>query len=139
MESITATELAKLRRDFLQDTVNYYNENPKRRSRNDRKCYYNGANAKGCEGDGCAIGRVLPLELRKHLDERFTNGGVPSGVRNVFGLLPDSLKVLECEFLERIQEFHDYNSFWDDESITSRGASQVDAICDEYQLEPISF
>lgn len=94
---------------FLQDTINYYWGDENRynvRMLNGMKhtCCYAPASDKS---DGCAIGRMLPIELCKELDQRFNGGTVTS----IFDDLPNWMKKLEQGFLRQLQILHDKEYF----------------------------
>jgi len=100
----------KTREEFLQDTINYYWGRP------DRTCGIEEPHYKGliCQyapvhnnTEGCAIGRVLPLELCKELDEN----NDPVTAHNVFKALPKWMQDLGNDFLGSIQLCHDLRVF----------------------------
>lgn len=95
-----ANNIKLLRKIFLIETIFYY------------LFHKRGISMFGCTYTaGCAIGRVLPMNLRIILDKGDNNG---TGVSNryIFDQLPDKLKKLDKLFLREMQRLHDSHSNW---------------------------
>ena len=108
--------------EFLEDTVSYFAANPTlRRNIADGACRYYPI----WEGsEGCAIGRHLPRELAKWLDDKW--GGCCIYLISEF--LPEELKALEIVFLQRVQDLHDGDENWFSEGLTYVGKNKVKQI-----------
>ena len=100
--------------EFLIDTLEYYTTDTSRRCiQPNGNCYYNPKNAKGTKGEGCAIGRHLPEDLKQKLDTASELDGCIS-VNMLFGEkrfakllseVPLPIKALGKDFLCQIQIF----------------------------------
>ncbi len=93
----------KTRLGLLQNTINYYWGKPERQCSGRAGCKYVPVSD---ETEGCAIGRLIPLELAKELDSTEY-----SGVSNyhTFNKLPQWLQYLGKDFLTDLQRLHDNN------------------------------
>lgn len=120
-----AEKLKQRKFEVLEDTVKYYSEDPETRRCSSiiNQCYYSSQKANKPESDGCAIGRLLPEELRIELD------ALPaSSINNkIFGLLPKDVQALELNFLSRLQSFHDNSKNWNitGSGLTFEGQSEL--------------
>lgn len=119
-------ELQKKQLAFLEETAGFYNTD--NRALNDTgDCVYISTD----KSPGCAIGRHIPAELGKKLDD------APfSGVSNddIFNALPYSLKELTKQFLTDIQELHDTAWNWNEEGLTETGKNRVLELKKEFDL-----
>ncbi len=90
--------------EFLLDTLKYYCEDTSRRCKHPQHefCRYHPSTVGHTNSEGCAIGRHLLKELALKFDSYDY-----TGVEDVFDELPENLQILEVEFLESIQNFHD--------------------------------
>lgn len=90
--------------EFLDDTIQHFSSN-KRGVTEDGAC---------CYIEQCAIGRFLPDELAKELDEG--DDGTARSLEEVYragGILPEILQRLGVKFLRAVQELHDEDRNWD--------------------------
>ena len=120
------TELQEKQLAFLEETAGFYSTN-NRALNNTGDCVYISTD----KSPGCAIGRHIPAELAKNLDD------APfSGVSNddIFNTLPYSLKELTKMFLMNIQDLHDTAWNWDEEGLTEAGRKKVLAIRTDFNL-----
>ena len=113
---------------LLNETILYYSENTKRRCRQinengENACFYNGANNNKTESSGCAVGRLIPIELAEELDNRFE--GIDSTVFEVFHFLPQNVKDYGKKFLGKLQLLHDVDEHWDEMGLTEIGNEYV--------------
>ena len=125
----------------LEDTITYYSEDPKRRCKQGKACFYSGKSVKA-DTEGCAIGRLLPKEVSEFLDE--TGYGGWEDEENAYFMLSSSeynkhketmkslpawFKSLDTgNFFQRLQNLHDEDLFWDKNGLNLAGKQQVDAI-----------
>lgn len=102
-------DIRKARTALINDTIQYYSKDPKRRSVYRGICLYMHPSGKG----GCAIGRLLQVPLRRKLDRICYNTG-NGGCNNmeIQELLPKSLTVLGSKFLKDLQNLHDTEQCW---------------------------
>lgn len=111
--------------NLLQETVSYYSENPLRICRasfdGEAHCFYDGLKNPNTESDGCAVGRLLPQELKEYLDTVFTFNKVASSVSEVFQHLPLDIQEYGVQFLRRLQGLHDTLDYWDEKGLTETG------------------
>lgn len=113
------------RLEILNDTVRYYSENPKeRRCVSNLQCRYSGETL-GKNTEGCGIGRLLTLEQRNYLDDKYPEG---ESVANIFEELPKGVQRLGVDFLSDLQQLHDRQNCWDEFSITRQGVEAVEKI-----------
>ena len=123
----------KRMRDVLEDTIQYFDANPKRRCSKGGNCEYNPA-VLGIEAvsDGCAIGRYMTPEQK-------TEAGGPTGQNLVVDqlppdLIPDVLKGLPMDFLTELQSLHDRNDTWTAEGLSTIGLSVVERMRKDWGL-----
>lgn len=113
---------------LLNDTVEYYSENTKRRCQGEAGgCFYNPASV-GLEhiSDGCAIGRWM-TPVQKQSADAWLGGTV--GVSELPPeLMPEKLKKYSIKFLSAIQNLHDSNLNWDERGLTRYGEREVNDI-----------
>lgn len=124
----TKTPLQKEQLRVLEDTVKYYSKDVKRRAYDpvSKTCKYSGTDIKGCTGTGCAVGRLIPLKLRRQLRNTV--------VKNIFYDLPPEVQRLSLPFLENLQSLHDERYFWNSGGLTQMGLNKVAHIKKEFNL-----
>lgn len=127
-ELANTMDIKQKRLEFLNETVAYYSEDVTRRSKSMTYCYYDGKNAGGCTGEGCAIGRKLTPEKRAYLDKEYPNQSVSS----VIDELPEYMQDMGVSFLRDIQGLHDNDSFWSEKGLTEGGKLLVESIKKKY-------
>ena len=93
----------KTREEVLQDSINYFWGRPERRCVNIYGCSYTPSR----ESEGCAIGRLVELEVAEKLAK--TND--PINKPKQMNLLPKWLGDMGVEFLDCLQTLHDMNAF----------------------------
>lgn len=87
----------------LEETVATYNLGNRSVSTDDTACTYFGGNSGNPEtSPGCAVERLIPAELAKHLDKEYTSQ-LSSSVEDVFDELPNTVKELGNDFLSALQ------------------------------------
>lgn len=116
----------------LQDTVQYYSKDPDgRRCIVDDMCRYSPKTlGKEATSEGCAIGRLLPPELREELDINYYNKTVR--YTSLFWELPQEVQDLGQDFLTMLQNLHDVDIYWDSEGLTEKGEEMVKQIQEVY-------
>ena len=93
----------KTREEVLQDAIDYFWGKPERKCVNhDGICSYTPIG----ESEGCAIGRLIPIEIAKKLRYAVYEIGT-------FNLLPSWLKDMGYQFLVELQRCHDMSAFAD--------------------------
>ena len=122
---------------LLEETILYYSENPLRRCREtfdgESQCFYDGSRNSLAESDGCAVGRLLPQELKIHLDDNYTFNQLCAGVDDIFDLLPDDIKAYGLTFLSDLQVLHDNSDYWDENGLTETGKACASRIKTEIE------
>lgn len=125
-------ELKQKRKEFLEDTWKYYDEDVSRRAielkiatvdpidpTKDNKlksiCKY-----KTSDGKKCAIGRYIPDDK---YDPSIEGKGI--GQEGVSNILPKEIMDLGDEFLVKIQLLHDCDDNWNEYGLSGQGESQV--------------
>lgn len=112
----------------LQDTIQYYSQDPDgRRCSDDNSCSYS-PNTLGIEAtsEGCAVGRLLSAELREELDRDFEGKSV--GHDLLFRTLPKEVQELGLVFLLKLQNLHDSDVYWDSKGLSKVGEEEVQRI-----------
>lgn len=117
------------RKEFLKDTLDYYSADPSRRCKIGN-CAYSSKTIKHPNSEGCAIGRHLSISLAKKLDKEDLTVESPE----IFKRLPKKLKLLGQDFLRDVQVLHDYDGYWEEESISKIGKQKVLYIINRYNL-----
>ncbi len=75
---------------------------------------------------GCAIGRLLPIELREKLDQRLEDGmGSSVCATEVFRMLPDDLRAYGQPFMIRLQSLHDRKRNWESGGLSILGKEEL--------------
>lgn len=113
--------------ELLQDTINYYWGHPERQCKSDKgTCSYSPITAnKEATSEGCAIGRLLPEELKDKFDKEFSGSSIDE---MMFELLPEELKHHEFDFLEGLQRLHD------DGTLLRKDKIHVKTFCRNFNL-----
>ena len=112
----------------LQDTIQYYTQDPTGRRCKDREvCRYSPKTIdKEATSEGCAVGRLLPTELQELLDRDFEGTGVSND--HLFYALPQDIQDLGQTFLVRLQMLHDSDDYWDTDGLSEYGRVYVQHI-----------
>jgi hypothetical protein len=129
--------IKQLQLEFLEDMVEYYSADPKKRRNYDEEhevCQYLPISK---ESEGCAIGRKISKRLAKKLDNFIGLGddygsGTSVDSDGVFELLPQKLQNLGQEFLIDIQKFHDEKEHWASKKTIK---CRMDRIIEKYDLK----
>lgn len=115
---------------LLKETVAYYSKDTKRINAGElaecgiRVCCYSGTTLDN-DSEGCAIGRLLSLELRQFLDSEYVLNQKSSGLKNIFIHLPEDIKAYGKEFLFQLQILHDDVRNWNEKGLTPIGKGKV--------------
>lgn len=111
----------ELRTAVLQDTIEYYSQDPEgRRCKDENECCYSPNTIdKETTSDGCAIGRLLSPKLREELDIYYE--GVAVSNDDLFNELPQAVQELGQEFLRKLQSLHDVDTNWNSEGLSEYG------------------
>lgn len=132
--------------EFLLDTLEYYTTDTSRRCVNtEGKCYYSPKNA-STTGNGCAIGRHVPDQLKENMDmasndkpvtvhSLFTDGQFS----HLFDEFPAELKALGEPFLFRIQSLHDDPDDWSKAGLTDEGKISLHNIIVAFDMDENKF
>lgn len=81
-------------------------------------------------GNRCAIGALIPIEDAKYLNTMYRYQSVTElyNLRNESGF-PESLRELfkdhDDEFLQRVQNIHDTDKYWDENGLTQKGVEAI--------------
>jgi hypothetical protein len=133
------------REEFLLEGVKYYTENTNRRcSSSIGGCFYSPKKAgKVGISKGCMIGYHLSASLQEKLDdlnkEDMDLGGTGVEEEGIFNLLPDWMKELGQDFLEKAQSLHDKEQNWGVDEFTWMGKLQLACIIEDYKLDKEVF
>lgn len=134
------TELQQKMLDLLEDTVQYYSEDPENRrcvllTEGSKYCFYSPQTAEKSLSQGCAIGRLLDDSLKLELDARTGLCGV--SISQIFShqkwqdlkdKFPKDLLNLPIDFLSMLQDLHDGVFYWDEIGLTEYGQTFVNQI-----------
>ena len=122
----------------LADNLAYYVNDPSKRCKNDKGCYYSGETAKK-DSEGCFVGRLLTPEDRIKADNGLTFGA--SGVNSLCNkaedlgsTIPDIIKDNE-KLMINFQKFHDSDEYWTETGLTNEGKGTLRMIIDDFELE----
>lgn len=112
----------------LQDTIQYYSQDPiGRRCSDDNSCSYSPKTLwKEATSEGCAVGRLLSPKLREELDRDFEGKSVR--YKPLFETLPKEIQELGEVFLSMLQSLHDGDTYWDSEGLSKVGEEEVQRI-----------
>lgn len=132
--------------EFLLDTLEYYSSDLSRRCvSEDGKCYYS-PKSTVTTGNGCAIGRHLPDQLKESMD--VASNGNPVTIHslftsgeycNLFDEFPQELKTLGEPFLMYTQWLHDDPIYWSKDGLTDAGRTELNRMIFAYDLNPDKF
>lgn len=100
-------EITEKRRVIFNDFITHYNSSNRGINSIGRCCY----------SSGCAIGRLVPIEIANSFDKEYDN----PCVTEIFEHLPSNLKDLGCEFLQDIQIFHDDSNNFNEHGLSNIG------------------
>jgi hypothetical protein len=127
-------QLTKL--EILNETVEYYSADPKRRSYNT----VDGCTFNGKDGTHCAVGRCL---LPEYQEQGFYLEGnsqifakfAESRGKEFDDVLQEQYRGHEMKFWERLQHLHDTHDNWDKSGITFEGELAVNEFYEIYDLK----
>ena len=123
------------KQEILQEIIDFYTEVPGRRTAilGKHACTYNSSD--GCH---CAVGKYLLPELREQGTDMLGNTYVIDDlVRMNTGkdreaineLLVEEVRGYETDFWSHMQCLHDNPNFWDETTITYKGAVWIRTLC----------
>lgn len=118
--------------DLIDETVNYYSEDPSRRSQDPItwRCFYLSEN-----GNKCAVGRCIDPKKYDPKWDRLDSISVSElecqieSSGEVFeDIFLDKYKGFFIKFWADLQMLHDEISFWDSKGLTREGQDYVDSL-----------
>lgn len=115
MTTVTKEEMIAL----VDDTVNFFAEDPRNRRSYDEQgyCMYQSPS-----GRCCAIGRMLPESVRQNL----LRSDNTAPIRRLKIIHPNlDIWKYHVEFLGSLQHIHDRNDYWSKRGMTRLGRSRV--------------
>lgn len=120
--------------NMLQDVISTFSPDPKeyRSICNKNSCLYNPPKNKPLS-PGCVIGQYMDIETASKLEGH----GLIQCILNskLKELLPEWMQEMSIDFLQRIQNLHDYNRFWNENlGLSEKGIDYVKEICNDYSL-----
>lgn len=124
--TMTITELPKTetltRKDFLDNMIAYYSEDPVHRRSKDEKgwCCY-----RDWRGNKCAIGRWIP-------DESYCKSMEGFRVCAIMEDLPSHVQALGEDFLMDVQQLHDGDHNWCETGLSNEGKVKLGKITKKY-------
>jgi hypothetical protein len=112
---------------LLLETIEYYTTDVRRRCIEMKdgkviKCAYSPLTINNKFSDGCAIGRILPNDLKQLLDDECDSASVFAN--DVWKLIPNDIKEkYRLSFLCELQSFHDDSNliWWNNLGLTEQG------------------
>lgn len=113
---------------FLEEGINYYRADTRRRSIKNGVCYYNPLNTGNSISEGCFIGRQIEPKLRKSISQRQDAGRVNSFFRCNPELIPAKLLKYPIDFLMACQNLHDTDDNWSEAGMTGYGCRQYNGV-----------
>lgn len=110
-------------KEIVDETVEHYSKDPRRRASNDGDCFYLLGKKK------CAVGRCMTPKARTKYAE-FVGGATDlhfdaGGIDNV---LPPRYRGHPLLFWSLLQQLHDTDSYWSESGITEDGANYAKEI-----------
>lgn len=125
--------------DIINETVEFYSADPKRRSyyideENNPKCLYNGKN-----GEHCAVGRCLEDKYHEMGSELFGNSFairdffVKNDCESLDEMLKEQYRGHERMFWSELQRLHDNPRNWIEIGISQIGQLFVDQLINQYK------
>jgi hypothetical protein len=136
----------KTKQEFLVDTLEYYTENPGgRRCKNEfATCAYHPTTLKkDASSEGCAIGRHLDEADALYLDTEHNGTDIKTILfdKGISKLIPDWMKAFGEDFLVDVQEFHDWDDYWDldNDKLSGDGKNKLEGMIGKYKLDRNQF
>lgn len=111
-------------KEFLDETVAHFNRKNRAYNALIGTCVYDHS-----VNGGCAIGRKCSPKLASSLLQK-----EPVMSAMIFKRLPNKLKRLGRNFLQRVQALHDNTNCWGDEGLSYTGKNFYSRICEEFNL-----
>lgn len=144
-ESGVDKKVVKTKPEILQETLEFYSQDPARRAYNEGVCYYLKIDEDGIKRR-CSVGRCLSKEAKY-------NGGInrhPNGVKdlatnfgenNIDNLLAPEYHGHDVDFWASLQDLHDLTFNWTATGLSEEGVKSVEHVCDQHDIdiEEISF
>ena len=124
---MTQEEKNKRMLEILDETVEYYSNNPRAVDEND-KCQYLTK-----DGRMCAVGRKLirPEEVQRISDEHRTKNGISVVfIPNLNRRLHKDCRGLPVYFWSVLQNLHDYSDYWGNGGLTEAGNEAYEGVKD---------
>ena len=132
----TVKEAAKTKADIIQETLEYYSQDPSRRALDDDGgCYYLSPS-----GRRCAIGRCLSEKAKANVDiNNYFNGVVKLannfGKADIDNLLAPEYRGHDVDFWHSLQGLHDRPCNWTSRGLSRSGVETVEKICSDHDVE----
>lgn len=130
--STTKEIVVKTKEEIIDETVKYYNNNP--RARTDHSCYY-----LTDDNRMCAFGRCMLDEKRKKLEMKvcsiegmYRDLGISSKNFDFDSVLKPEYRGHSLSFWIDIQDIHDYSNFWYNGKLSEVGKSRVKELKEHY-------
>lgn len=126
---------------FLLDALEYYTTDTNRRCNGvGSGCYYSPIKAmKDGVSEGCLIGRHLTPENQRIADATLDSFGIETVIDTTPEIIPEWMKDLGTNFLGRCQSFHDQSYNWGINSISDTGATTLESIILQFNLDKSQF
>ena len=128
-EITTSKEVSKA--DILQETLEFYSQDPTRRAAKDKDCHYLMDDGTGRR---CAVGRCLSGSAKTDDDISKYYAGCKGlaakyGGGSIDNLLAPQYRGFSIDFWVNLQDLHDIQENWTDTGLSERGLSAVKRIC----------
>ena len=121
--------------ELLQDTIAYYSVNPaERRCRSLYSCNYSPIKINKPLSEGCAIGRHLDEDVKIKFDNYYDIKSINFEYPDIFALAPQWMQDMDIDFLQAIQNLHDYSDYWGETGLSEFGKERVDEIKEKFGL-----
>lgn len=126
----------KTKREIIEETLEYYKNNP--RAINNGVCSYYTK-----ESNMCAVGRCLenPKEFEDLINEAHANSDSSgTGIEDALNYFEEKLwdyfkpeyKINDLNFWRNLQRFHDTSYYWNDEGLTELGINYYQDLLKKY-------
>ena len=130
----TVKEAAKTKADIIQETLEYYSQDPCRRRAFDGGCHYLHIDPDGTKRR-CAVGRCLSEEAKSNEIIGDYGQGAKSlalshGNGDIDNLLAPEYRGHDIHFWLLLQGLHDHSRNWTDDGLSVNGELDVKRMCD---------
>ena len=116
----------KTKIQILEETFNYYNEDPSRRAKSDGRCQYLDGEGRMCAFGRCEINPPLTDGSSDAVVNRFDNE------EDMNASLKEEYRGHSIEFWVDVQDLHDEDCYWNDESVSDYGVKRYQKLLQKW-------